>query len=171
MQNEDPITTRHALNFFNQTFSILVEDAPYLASSKESRERNLPSPEWFELVVWNVIVAFVVNLLSSVAYDQLGKLQRRLRPGQARGEHDSDSDHTKRLTAARDLPMDPNVLADALDALATLKKDQPSGNVAKNDAAAQAAASVLEESGWPRELAVRRGQEIVAQVSKNVFLR
>jgi hypothetical protein len=175
MKDEGPITTRQALEFFNQTFSILVEDAPFLASSKRSRERNAPSPGWFDLVVWNVVIAFLVNLLSSVAYDQLRKLQRHFRPGQSDGEHGSDSDLTKRLTAAHDLPMDPDLLAEALHTLTALKKNPTSGAIATSDAsveegAVEAAAGVLQDNGWPRDLALRRGREIVAQVNKNVFL-
>jgi hypothetical protein len=171
MQTEGPITASHALELFDQTFSILVEDAPYLASSKGSRERNAPSPEWFQLVVWNVIVAFLVNVLSSVVSDQLQRLRARPKPGQDDSEHRSDSDLAKRLTAALDLPLDSNLLAEALQALATFRKDRDLSDVAASDAAVQAAANVLSDSGWPREVAVRRGQEIVAQINKNAYLR
>lgn len=160
---------RYASEFFDHAFSILTEDASYVASSKSSRERNLPSAPWFELIVWNVLVAFLVNLLSSFAFDGLQRLRRHGNPSGDESKS-KESDLEKRLLAAQDHPLDSKLLAEGLQAIKILKPGDDLSLKAANDIAIEAAANVLCESGWPRDLALRRAQEISAHISKNASL-
>jgi hypothetical protein len=161
---------------FDRVFTVLVPDAPYLATSKQSRERNAPSPDWFELVVWNVIVAFVINLLASLVFD----IGRKWHDDQSRGPREPVTareleELIERLKTTKQL--NPKLLADAIRVLelirtprsldAPVKLDDTSespflGNLSVKPltSAESAAADLLERYGWPHELAQRRARDI-----------
>jgi hypothetical protein len=166
---------------FDRVFSVLVPDAPYLATSKHSRERNAPSPAWFELVVWNVIVAFIINLLASVAFD-IGQKWRDARSRGTRGPVTAREleELIERLKTTERL--DSKLLHEAIRVLELIRTpesvdgspvklaDASESTLLGNrtaqplTAAESAAADILERYGWPQELANRRAKEIAIRI-------
>ncbi len=60
------MTLNELKNEVADEFAVLLEDE--LAASEPG---ELRSPEFFEQVMWNVVIAFFVNLLASAAHDKI----------------------------------------------------------------------------------------------------
>lgn len=74
--------TKQDFPFLDQTFdelaNLLGSESPYLIHPHDRRGvRHFPTPELFELLIWNVIVAFFVNIFASAAFEWARKFFRR----------------------------------------------------------------------------------------------
>jgi hypothetical protein len=54
-----------------------AQGAFFVAPDQKRGERNAPSPALFDLVLWNVVIAFFVNLLASAAFERVQQWKRR----------------------------------------------------------------------------------------------
>lgn len=62
-------------DYFEEVYEVIVPYSAYVNPNKKGLLS--PSPELLELLVWNVVIAFIVNIAASVGYGMIENLRRR----------------------------------------------------------------------------------------------
>ncbi len=152
-------------SIFEHTYEELIDDASYLASTKMSRERNLPSPDWFNDVVWEVILTFFIGLLSGLTANRLTnnkKLKQcqhklyklRLLKEKLSSELEQEKARSETLNYALDILKTSKLEKETLEAV--LK-------------GVNEISEVLEQNGWPKDNATIRSNNIFKIILKRIY--
>jgi len=151
-------------SIFEHAYDELIDDASFLASSKTSRERNAPSPEWFDAIVWEVIITFFLGLLSGLVANRLTN-NKRLK--QCQDElYKLSSVKDKLISELAQEKVRADALNHALDVIKTLKLEKETlESVLKG---VNEISKVLEQNGWPKENAAIRSNNLVKNILERI---
>lgn len=134
---------------FAAAYDSLVPDAGFFAPTAERGTRHYPLPELFDLLVWNVVVAFLVNLAATVAY---GRIQPMAQEWKVRGKAVNEEGARK-----------------AIEAIIEKAKLPETQRPSDTDQISSTLDEILVDAGWPRELARTRAAALTEELLTELY--
>jgi hypothetical protein len=144
-------------NIFEDAYDELIDDGSYLASSKTSRKRHLPSPDWFAVVVWEVIITFFLGLLSGLAANRLSQNKRLKQCQDELNKLRSEKNKLANELAQEKVRVE--TLTHALNVIKSLNLEK--GTIKISLKIVNKVSKVLEKNGWPKDIADMRSDHLV----------